>query len=529
MTKTSRRDLRQAARARIWIVSLLGAALVSRLLLVMVVFPGEGFSGDMDLFARWGAGLLARGPGDFYAGDASANYPPLAIWLLGGVSAISNVLGGDADVVLLKVPGALADVAIAALVYDLVLARAGRGAALLGAALASAVPVFWYDSSLWGQLDSIEALLSLAALALLIRDHPIAAVGTATAAWLFKPQGVLVLLVVVVVVLAAVLRGALGGHRADVLPRTGRPPTLVLAIVTIVVGTLVVIVPFDYEQLATGPLSTVPVLDDVAGLIQQNLSTAALFPVISVNAFNVWALVGDPSLAASISGPSVIWYTDTLPVVGIPAASIGLTALGIAAVAVVSGLLVRHDGTAILLGHTVLAVAFFSLPTRSHERYLVGAFATMIVLAAPFVVRTVATLVLSVVNTVNLHAVLAGGPGAVVRQPIASARAALGSSPPVSGRAVASVEAGDLPRIHTVSARMFDGDRAFPAVGLTDVGTPTPATYISLPWGAAARQEWVVIICSSLQTAASLALLAGWIVFIVRSRHPAHGPTDRPA
>jgi hypothetical protein len=93
--------------------ALLAAGLILRALLAFVLFPKEGFSTDMQLFAGWATTLARVGPGSFYASAAGADYPPgylYILWLLGNAPASALPL-------LLKVPAILADLGIALVLY----------------------------------------------------------------------------------------------------------------------------------------------------------------------------------------------------------------------------------------------------------------------------------------------------------------------------------------------------------------------------------------------------------------------------
>lgn len=98
-----------------------------------------------------------------------------------------------------------------------------------------------------------------------------------------------------------------------------------------------------------------------------------------------------------------------------PAVTVGAALLVAVGLLVAGGLLLRDGTTPILLGFTILALAFFVLPTRVHERYLFPFFATGAILAAPGLLRMAGLAVVAALNTINLHAVLAGdlfiGPG----------------------------------------------------------------------------------------------------------------------
>jgi hypothetical protein len=104
--------------------------------------------------------------------------------------------------------------------------------------------------------------------------------------------------------------------------------------------------------------------------------------MLTVNAFNGWALVGPYPLSHVLSTPNYSWTYDSQSVLGLSAVGLGTGVFAAIALVVVAALAWRSDRTAILLGITVLAVAFFAVPTRVHERYLFPAFAVGALLAA---------------------------------------------------------------------------------------------------------------------------------------------------
>jgi 4-amino-4-deoxy-L-arabinose transferase-like glycosyltransferase len=67
----------------------------------------------------------------------------------------------------------------------------------------------------------------------------------------------------------------------------------------------------------------------------------------------------------------------------------------------------KREPIQVLTGFALLLVAFFALPTRVHERYLVQAFAILAIIWATKLWHRVALIVLSIANTLNLHAILA--------------------------------------------------------------------------------------------------------------------------
>jgi len=189
----SSRGTRWSAR---WaIVAVLGAGLGLRLVLALVVFPGAGHATDLGLFGEWASTLVRVGPGGFYAAARSANYPPGYMWVLWLVGALGN------GVALLKTPAILADVAIGAVLYVAGRRWLGARVGLFAAALYLFVPVTWYDSALWGQVDAVGALVVLVSVVLLAEGWSELALASAGLAVLVKPQDAVVLVVVLPVLL----------------------------------------------------------------------------------------------------------------------------------------------------------------------------------------------------------------------------------------------------------------------------------------------------------------------------------------
>lgn len=195
---------------------MLATGLLVRLVLAFVVFPGQGFAGDLAFFGRWAAELAAHGPGAFYAGDPSVNYPPgymYVLWALGGISGLAGAHG--VPTALLKVPAIVADLGVALLLFRAAGTWFGARAGVFAAALYLLIPVTWYDSALWGQVDAVAALAMMAALVLLIEGWSEPAAVMAILGVLTKPQALVTLVIVAPVLIRATCS------------RSGRHPCLI--------------------------------------------------------------------------------------------------------------------------------------------------------------------------------------------------------------------------------------------------------------------------------------------------------------
>jgi dolichyl-phosphate-mannose-protein mannosyltransferase len=475
---------------------ILGLGLAFRVVLVTVVAPDAGFASDLQLFAQWATTIANAGPGSIYRTVSSVDYPPgylWVLWLLGSLAnGVASLTGADAGAILaglLKVPAITADLALAGLLGWAGTRWFGARVGLIAAALWLFVPVSWYDSALWGQVDSVGTLVLVASLVLLVERRHAAALALAVVAALIKPQ----LAIGLGVVLPVLVRRELLVER-----RPGR--LLGEVAIGFAVG-VTLLLPFDLSTMAAPSLAFVPVIGDLAGLVGLFVRAGGEFSVLTANAFNVWALVGDPSLAASIGGGGASWTADSYLIAGIvPAVIVGAVLLAGVGVVVALGLLRRDGVVPIVLGASILALAFFAVPTRVHERYLVPFFGISALLAARSAMWAAGYLALGVANAIDLHAVLAGSlrigridAGGAVGGALAGPRGGDAFGPPRGG---------------------FGGPGAQGIPGREAIGGVFRS--LQLPFAELARSEGVVILVAVAHTAALVGLLVAWVVVVLR-------------
>ena len=213
----------------------------------------------------------------------------------------------------------------------------------------------------------------------------------AVVAALVKPQ----LAILVPIVAAVTIRRALwpdGGFGSRRRPepsgfgweRRTQGPIRILSTAVAGFATAVVLsAPFGLSVISFS--TTAPFVD--SSLLRLIFSTASTYSYVSVNAYNLWALfpVDGQSMATSRG-----WITTRrcpTPRAGprsgpLPAAVVGGALLALLLFVVVPVLVARRpDRLTILVGVSVLALAFFAVPTRVHERYLFPLFA---IAAIPF-------------------------------------------------------------------------------------------------------------------------------------------------
>jgi hypothetical protein len=417
------------------IVVLLALGLALRLIIAYLI-PGSGFAVDLASFQYWAGNLANEGLHGFYDRDFFHDYTPgylYVLWLVGGVA---NLFGGGVGD-LIKLPPIAADIALGYLVWSMVRELGGsERSARIGAALVLFNPVTWFDSVVWGQVDSFGVVFLLLALRELWRDRPERASILAAVAALIKPQlGILIPIVAIVVIRRALWPK--GSYGTDQAPEQRSSTT-------------------SWEQRIRGPIRIVTSggaavltaflaclpfgLSFPFGLIAQIFKTAGGYPYLSVNAFNPWAVLvhRTPEGVEQSVALTRSWVCDStivptgptefrigplvIPELGspgsdlacpdgamsgaFPAVVIGAVLFLIAAIIVCSIVARRPDRLTMTIGLAVLAMAFFVLPTRVHERYLFPLAAVAAIPAAASIRWRLGYVLSALATFANMYVVL---------------------------------------------------------------------------------------------------------------------------
>jgi dolichyl-phosphate-mannose--protein O-mannosyl transferase len=374
---------------------LLALGLALRLIIAYVLLPGSGFKVDLGSFSGWAMELAANGPWGLYDRPIFVDYTPgylYVLWALGLVSQALAIPIGD----LLKLPAIAADLALALAIFALAAELgASRRGAIAAAAVFLLVPVTWFDSAVWAQVDSFGTLFLVLAVRELWRGRSERAAILTTIAAIIKPQfGILIPLAAVVIIRRHWV------ERPDDGSRLGGGPVRIVT--TTIAG------------LVTATLVCLPFGMTVVGLLQQILETAGGYPYLTVNAYNPWALVTMDGAGLASAGT---WIRDAanpanpadpfFAPLGIPAVLVGGGFIAAAIAALMVVLWRRHDDRrALLVALAVMAVAFFVLPTRVHERYLYPFFALGAILLALRPRWAAVYAVLAAANFANLYGIL---------------------------------------------------------------------------------------------------------------------------
>jgi predicted membrane-bound dolichyl-phosphate-mannose-protein mannosyltransferase len=375
------------------IVIIIGGMLL-RVLVGGVLLPLSGFRIDVVDFTSWAQRLAEVGPGEFYDPSYFSDYPPgylYVLWLLGsiGLALQPLVLGVDITPGLVKLPGILADAGVAAMLF--LYSRRfldgkfgswnGERLGLIAAAVYLFNPGTVFNSAIWGQVDSVGALAVLVTLYWLARGWTeLAAIG-AVVALLIKFQYAFIIPIVAIVG----LKRHLLGRSADPEQEDRRDLLRVLTSLAAGLGTLVALI-LPFGLAISSPAQR------THGLIERFVDAANLYKGLSINAFNLWrnawSGLGDtitwgcdaPNPPGCVDGAGVAF---TIGSTSVSWQLVGVVLFAAAALIAYWQIARRDDPEGLLFGALLLAVAFFALPTRVHERYMFPALA----LAGPLVLR----------------------------------------------------------------------------------------------------------------------------------------------
>lgn len=322
-----------------WISGIL--LLVFLLIRLIAASFTDGFPADMGCWSAWGNRLAQVGTSSFYSADYFCDYPPGYLYILGLLAQFAQGVHLPQTGVpfLLKLPAVLADICLAVLIFHYAKKQMNDAAAGILSGLFLLSPLFFFDSAVWGQIDSILLVFLVLAMLRVQEGHYRSATFFYILAVLVKPQG----LILAPIFLLALLNS--------------RSVKTVLHSTLIGIGTfLLVIMPFSPAwQEYTGVSMFLHALNPL-WMIEKYLTTLASYPYFSVNAFNLYGLLHLNWVELSAGWQSVL---NSI-----------LLALGILG-AVVLFLKIKDKASRIWVSSYFLFTFLFTFAFKMHERYLV--------------------------------------------------------------------------------------------------------------------------------------------------------------
>lgn len=265
----------------------------------------------------------------------------------------------------LKLPGIIADLGIAALIFNFVKEQKRAGLGILGAGIFLFNPVVWYNSSLWGQTDSIVNFFGFFSVLSLIKKRIVWAL-LSVAISLFIKASLIVLLPVILLVLVR------QRHSFSEWKRGIWVTLLVIGILTL---------PFSQGE----PFSW------LFGLYQQKIFGNRL-ELITANAFNFWAF-----LTGIHARPHELLLGP------LPFKAWGNILFGATLIPILILLFKKQNKDTILWSSFLVLFSSFIFLTGTHERYLYPVFPIFTILAIQDIKTFVFLVLLSVIHLLNLY------------------------------------------------------------------------------------------------------------------------------
>ena len=310
-----------------------------------ILFPLPGYKSDITTFQAWFQTAATVGLRTFYNSNWS-DYPPVNVYLFWGFGSLAkafSLFGTTSIVYLIKLVPNIFDAATALLIFAFVRKRFEFKIALLATALYAFNPAVIFNTAVWGQYDAIYTFFLILSVMLALDSKPEFSAITFALGILTKPQGIALVPLIAFLIL----------KKYSVQLRR-----VLTSFVAMVATVFLVIIPFEWSNPIT---------------FLSNIYFGAYggYAYTSINAFNIWALVG-------------FWVPDA-----------NFFAIGWILFALVSGftlyvLYKRFELSGeiiVLLSAFLLFFSFFMLPTRIHERYLFPAM-SVLALLFPFVKKT---------------------------------------------------------------------------------------------------------------------------------------------
>lgn len=369
-----------------------------RLLLIFLMaaalrlsFVFSSYHGDLNNNISWGAGAVHSGLSGLYERKdwpySPPNQPPLTILLFTGLQILWNITEKTAQwlnnsfplfpskfiwfwedrgmKLLIKLPSIIGDLGIAYLTYKYFFKLHKQKMAFLTSTLWLFNPIIWFNSSIWGQTDSIVNFLGLWAIVQLFNGELVWFAVLFVLSLLFK--GSLAIFVPILVIVALVKK----------FPVNKWIQAVVFALFTIVAVSIWFHPALDFPFWFLN--------------LYQNRILSGEIGSLTANAFNFWWLV-DPGKTL-----------DSLSYFGLSARLWGILISSSFILIMCSWVAKKSSDKRVLLALAISSLAVFLFMTRVHERYLYPFFpvATLLVGLSP--IASVIYVLLSISNLLNIY------------------------------------------------------------------------------------------------------------------------------
>lgn len=321
---------------------LLAAAFVLR---VIAAVSYKGHDSDMGCFTAWANMVYEGGIGAFYKSESFHDYPPGYMYVLYVIGMIRHLFSidssGQISILLTKMPAILCDLLTGVLVYRVAAKKYKGTGALMFAGMYLLNPAIFMNSAIWGQVDAVFTLF-VALVCYFVSEEklPLAYFSLAIGI-LIKPQTMIFTPVLIYGIIDQVFL-----HNFS-LKRMGKELALGL--------------------LAIGMMALLAMPFGLSDVIAQYTQTVTSYPYASVNAYNLWTLLG------------LNWGSQDTVRLGLSCARWGTVfiVLFVAASAWFNFKSKKTQGKYYFLGAFII-ISMFILSVRMHERYMFPAIVLLL-------------------------------------------------------------------------------------------------------------------------------------------------------
>ena len=326
-------------KARVYAGIILAAAFVFRMATFHFI---KGYETDIGCFTGWADAAYKLGLSGFYGGVGFADYPPGYIYVLYLTGFVADIFNIDTASVLynfiLKLPSMAADILTAAVIYKFAKTKVPGNKAAALCAMYAFNPMVYLTSALWGQVDSVFALLIVGAMILLHNKKHILSACCYALALLVKPQALVLFPVYIFYIISFIKNGGVKAVK-----------TAALSAVSGVALFFALLIPFSAGR-------------GFLWVFELYYSTLSSYPYATLNAPNLYGMIG--ANGANITGTLYsVW-------------SFGFILLTCALAAVVY---FKNNG-GIFASGSLLIAGMYVLAAKMHERYIFPVFALMILM-----------------------------------------------------------------------------------------------------------------------------------------------------
>lgn len=226
-----------------------------------LLIDGQPF--DIGLYKRWATNAANNLLG-VYQNNSSIDYPPVYIYVLSLIGKLANIsIFNNYYYLLLKLPSIITDILSGYFIFKIAHKHISKEFSVLLSAFYIFNPAVLFNSSIWGQSDSVFAFVVIIAVFLLSEGKLVFSSIAFTILILMKPQGIVLLPLLLF----------------ELLKRRNLKSILQCFIPALITG-FIIILPFSINN------------GNINWIFNLYTSTINEYPYASVNAFNFFTLIG---------------------------------------------------------------------------------------------------------------------------------------------------------------------------------------------------------------------------------------------